>query len=57
MVAEVLPRGVQLYTVEHEKFSFPITHSEAGFYTRDEGFEVSSDDVLSVEKAGTETDA
>lgn len=32
MTCEVLSRGVQLYDDKGEKFSFPITHGEAGFY-------------------------
>lgn len=29
---EILSRGVQIYTPEGEKFSFPILHGEAGVY-------------------------
>lgn len=32
MTCELLGRGVQLYDEEGNKFSFPITHGEAGFY-------------------------
>lgn len=32
MTCEILSRGVQLYDENGTKFSFPISHGEAGFY-------------------------
>lgn len=55
MVAEVLGRGVQLYTMNGDKVSFPILHSEAGMYSvmhQPHLWDVPTEKVLKHDKGG-----